>query len=86
MRKFLPILLILFLVAGASSCKVIYKNRVPVVKPKKHYGWFKPKYKNRKRTKIVWMKVHKGKFNKKPKAPSTPAPASEISEAPESNQ
>jgi len=66
----------------SSSCKLIYPNRVPVVKPKKHYGWYKPKFKKRKRTKIVWMKVHKGKFDK----PAPSAPPSPVSEAPDSNQ
>lgn len=53
--------MVLFLLAG-PGCKVIYKNWVPVVKPKKHYGWYKPAYKKRKRTKIVWMKVHRPKL------------------------
>ncbi len=59
-KKFLGLLLIFFLVFG-SSCKVIYHNRVPVVKAKKRYGWYNPKFKNKKRTKVVWMKVQKGK-------------------------
>jgi len=57
----------------SSSCKVIYSNRVPVVKPKKHYGWYKPQYKHRKRTKVVWMKVHKGKFKDERPANTPPA-------------
>jgi len=83
MRKLLSFTLILFLMMGAG-CKVIYKNRVPVVKPKKHFGWYQPKFKNRKRTKIVWMKVHKGKFDKEAKKNTPPPPPT--SEGPESNQ
>lgn len=76
-RKLFGLVLIFLLVFG-SGCKVIYKNRVPVTKPKKRYGWYKPTYKHRKRTKTVWMKVHKGKFKeeKKPAAPP-PEPVSE---------
>ena len=59
-KKLLGLLLIFFLLCG-SGCKVIYKNRVPVVQAKKRYSWYHSKYKKRKRTKIVWMKVHKGK-------------------------
>jgi hypothetical protein len=70
--KLFSTLLIVFLLLG-SGCKVIYANRVPVVKPKKHYSWFKPQFKHRKRTKIVWMKVHKGKFKDARPAPTPPA-------------
>ena len=44
-----------------------------MVKAKKHYGWYKPAYKNRKRTKIVWMKVHKGKFKDQRPTPTAPS-------------
>jgi hypothetical protein len=70
-KKTISLLLLLFLLSG-SGCKLIYPNRVPVVKPRKHYGWYKPAYKHRKRTKIVWMKVHKGKFKDERPVPSPP--------------
>jgi len=84
MRKLISIALILFLTMGAG-CRVIYKNRVPVVKPKKHFGWYQPKFKKRKRTKIVWMKVHKGKFDKETKQ-TAPPPPPPPTEGPQSNQ
>lgn len=49
------------------GCKLIYPNRIPVTKPKKRYGWYKPKYKRKKRTKTVWMKVHQPKKTKEKK-------------------
>ncbi|MCP4459740.1 MAG: hypothetical protein GY816_17210 [Cytophagales bacterium] len=79
MKKILSITLILFLVMS-SGCKLIYPNRVPVVKPKKHFGWYQPKFKKRKRTKVVWMKVHKGKFKNETSTSASPSPS--ISEAP----
>lgn len=69
-RKLLG-LLVIFLILLGPGCKVIYKNRVPVTKPKKRYGWFKPEYKKRKRTKTVWMKVHKGKMKKEQNSSQT---------------
>ena len=62
-KKLLGLILIFLLIFG-SSCQVIYKNRIPVTKAKKRNGWYKPNYKKRKRTKTVWMKVHKGNFKK----------------------
>ncbi len=70
-KKCLGLLLILFLVFG-SGCKVIYPNRVPVVKAKKHYGWYTPKSKHKKRTKVVWMKVQRAKNVPRDTANSSP--------------